>query len=409
MTVINYKYLIIGGGMTADATVQGIREIDTTGSIGIISAETDPPYERPPLTKGLWKDDLKVEDIFLNTASHQVDLILNQKVTKINSAEQTVQIDQGNLYHYEKLLLATGGKPRRLKNDIPEVIYYRTIGDYRKVLDFSTRYQNFVIIGGGFIGAEMATALTLHKKKVIMIFPEIGIGGLIFPKSLTTYLNSYFKKKGVSVISEELVSGLTKQGNKIIVTTNKNRKIETDCVIAGIGIIPNTELAESIGIKVNNGIEVDEFCRTSDPHIFAAGDVANFYNDALKKRMRVEHEDNAKTMGLLAGKNMAGAMEPYTHQSYFYSDLFDHGYEAVGDLNPNYDTFIDWFEDNESGVIYYLDQQRIVGVLLWGVFEQIDTARDLIHQNKRYKSKKQLKSLITPTESSETPTDEEEK
>ena len=154
--------------------------------------------------------------------------------------------------------------------------------------------------------------------------------------------------------------------------------IQVDGVIAGIGIQPNVELAQSIGLQVGNGIVVDDMLHTSNVDIFAAGDVAEFANPTLGKRMRIEHEDNANTMGQQAGRNMAGANEPYDHLSYFYSDLFELGYEAVGELDSRLETFVDWKDEYKKGVIYYLANGRVRGVLLWNVWDSVPKARALI-------------------------------
>jgi NADPH-dependent 2,4-dienoyl-CoA reductase/sulfur reductase-like enzyme len=163
-----------------------------------------------------------------------------------------------------------------------------------------------------------------------------------------------------------------------VLRTASGKTIVVDAVIAGIGIEPNIELAESIGLTTENGIVVDEFLRTSKPEIYAAGDVAAFHNPALGKRMRVEHEDNANTMGRTAGRNMAGKSEPYNHLPFFYSDMFELGYEAVGEVDSRLETFAHWKRPDKEGVIYYLKDGRVRGVLLWNVWEQVDAARKLI-------------------------------
>src|SRR5262249_40819679 len=151
--------------------------------------------------------------------------------------------------------------------------------------------------------------------------------------------------------------------------TGSGKEILAAGIIAGIGIEPNTQVAKAAGLKVENGIVVNEFLQTSSPDVYAAGDVASFYNPALGKQMPVEHEDNANTMGRMAGRNMAGKREPYEHLPFFYSDLFDLGYEAVGELDARLETFPDWKTPFREGVVYYLGGGRVRGVLLWNVWQ----------------------------------------
>ena len=176
------------------------------------------------------------------------------------------------------------------------------------------------------------------------------------------------------------VSSVEKQGHEFIVRTKRGQVVNTEQVIAGIGIEPNVELAANAGLRVENGIVVDEFLRTSRPEVYAAGDVASFQSPALQARVRVEHEDNANTMGRLAGQNMAGIPEAYVHLPFFYSDLFDLGYEAVGELDSRLDVMADWKEPFREGVVYYLRDDVIRGVLLINEPERIDWARTLIRE-----------------------------
>jgi NADPH-dependent 2,4-dienoyl-CoA reductase/sulfur reductase-like enzyme len=178
------------------------------------------------------------------------------------------------------------------------------------------------------------------------------------------------------------------------VTTGNGLEIAADGVVAGLGIEPNTALAGQAGLKVDNGIVVDELLRTSNPDIYAAGDVANFYSAALDKRMRVEREDNANVMGEMAGRNMAGQSDIYSHQPYFYSDLFDLGYEAVGELDSSLDMVEDWKEPFGKGVIYYLRDSRVCGVLLWNTWGQVAAATRLIAEKAAH-SRSTLTGLIS--------------
>ncbi len=373
----SYKYLIIGGGMTADAAVAGIREVDPNGSIGLISDESHPPYNRPPLSKGLWKGK-PLEAIFRQSSKGNAQIHLGRNAETIDPQSKQVIDDQGQSYSYEKLLLATGGSPRELPFGGDEVIYYRTLDDFQRLRPLAENSSRFAVIGGGFIGSELASALRNQGQEVVMLFPEDGIGSLLFPADLASFLNDYYRGKGVDVLAGELVSDIDRRGVEFAVKMKSGREIVVDHVIAGIGILPNTSLAETTGIEVDNGIVVDKYLGTSQTDIFAAGDVANVYNPLLDKRQRVEHEDNALTGGHAAGRNMAGQATPYEHLSSFYSDLFDLGYEAVGDLNPNLETVSDWQEPFKKGVVYYLDQGHLRGVLLWNVWDQVDSARRLI-------------------------------
>lgn len=372
----HYKYLIIGGGMTADSAVKGIREIDPEGSIGIFSAEPDPPYDRPPLSKGLWKGK-PVEKIWRGT-DERAELHTKCKITSLDAASKRITDSAGDEYTYDKLLIATGGRPRRLPFGDDSFLYYRTFRDYQQLKEAAEHKQRFAVIGGGFIGSEIAAALAMTGKEVVMVFPESGIGAAVYPADVSDYLVKYYREKGVTVRPGEMVSDARQEGEEIVLSSQSGHTIRADAVVAGIGIIPNTGLAEQAGLQVDNGILVDEYLRTSHPDIYAAGDVANFYSPALDKRLRVEHEDNANTMGKLAGGNMAGAGEKYDHLPMFYSDLFDIGYEAVGDLNAKLDIFADWQEPYQKGVIYYLENRRVRGVLLWNVWDQVETARKLI-------------------------------
>jgi NADPH-dependent 2,4-dienoyl-CoA reductase/sulfur reductase-like enzyme len=191
-------------------------------------------------------------------------------------------------------------------------------------------------------------------------------------------VTGYYRDKGVDVRSGEHVTGMARDGSRAIVQTKSGRDVVVDGVVAGIGIVPNTALASSAGLAVEDGIVVDEYLRTSRPDVFAAGDVARFHSRALGTTLRVEHEDNALTLGRAAGRAMAGDTSPYEHLPFFYSDLFELGYEAVGALDPRGEVMSDWKTPFREGVVYFLSGGRVRGVLLWNTWGQVDAARALI-------------------------------
>jgi len=369
----HYPYLIVGAGMTADAAVRGIRELDAQGAIGVIGTEADPPYARPPLTKALWKGD-PLDSVWKWTAQAGAQLHLGRRATALDLGGKTVTDDGGATYTYDKLLLATGGTPRRLGSGAEHVLHFRSLADYRILRELAKPDAAIAVIGGGFIGSELAGC------KVTMLFPDAGIGGRIFPADLAAFLAGYYRERGVDVRQGEKVTGVAPQRGKLEVETKSGFRATVDAVVAGLGIVPNTELAEAAGIEVEDGIPVDLRLRTSDPSVFAAGDVARFESPQLGKRLRVEHEDNALTMGKAAGRSMAGDDTPYTHLPFFYSDLFDLGYEAVGEMDSRLETEADWKEQFREGVVTYRANGKVRGVLNWNVWGQVDAARERIEK-----------------------------
>jgi 3-phenylpropionate/trans-cinnamate dioxygenase ferredoxin reductase component len=372
-----FDYLIVGGGMTADAAARGIRKEDANGTIAVVGADGHPPYNRPPLTKGLWKGDAP-DSIWRKTDETGAQLILGRRVVNVDTEQKRATDDQGTAYDYGTLLLATGGETRRLKDAPEDIVYFRTLDDYRTVRGLADRGAKFVVVGGGFIGSEIAAALRMQGRDVTMMVKDAGIGARVFPPDLSRWLVEYYREKGVTLLLGKGADRVESRDGKFQVRSGKDTPLVADAVVAGLGIEPNVDLARQAGLVVSDGVEVDEELRTSRHEIYAAGDVANFLNPSLGKRIRVEHEDNANTMGEAAGRNMAGAGRRYDHLPMFYSDLFDLGYEAVGDVSARHQTVVDWKEEFREGVVYYLEGGRVRGVLLWNIWGQVDAARSLI-------------------------------
>jgi 3-phenylpropionate/trans-cinnamate dioxygenase ferredoxin reductase component len=186
----SYSYLVVGGGMTGDAVCNGIRDVDPDGSLGLVGEEAVPPYKRPPLTKGLWKGGNE-EKIWRKVEEHGAEIVLGRRIVSLDLDAHTAVDDAGDAYAYERLVLATGGVPRRLGGNDGDVIYYRTLEDYRRVRALSDGGARFLVVGGGFIGSEIAAALRLQGRDVTMVFPEPGVGARTFPPALSRFVTDY--------------------------------------------------------------------------------------------------------------------------------------------------------------------------------------------------------------------------
>lgn len=374
-----YTYLIVGGGMTGDGACKGIREHDKEGSIGLFAEEAHEPYARPPLTKGLWKGK-EESSIWRGTPDLGVDIHTRRTIASLDLDARTATDDTGESHSYERLLLATGGTPRRFASAPDDVIHYRTLDTYHRLRALAGNGVRVTVVGGGFIGSEIAAALALNDCTVTIVFPDAGIGAKVFPADLSTFVNEYYRSKGVEVLPEEKVAEIARAGDTgFRVVTADGHSIDADVVVAGLGIEPRIELAEKAGLPVDDGVLVDEYGRVEGhDDVFAAGDVARFPATLLGGLRRVEHENHAITHGRYVGANMAGADTPYDYLPFFYSDLFDLGYEAVGDVDSRLETVEEWAEPNRKGVVCYVEEGKPRGFLLWDVWDKVDAARELI-------------------------------
>ncbi len=387
MSEESYAYLIVGGGLAGASAVEGIRERDPGGSILLMGRESRRPYDRPPLTKKLWFGGKTVEEIYLHDRRfyerNGVRVVLGREAAAVDGRRRTVTDRAGRPYRYEKLLLATGGAPRRLPipgGDLEGIYYYRTLDDYLRLRAEVSEGVAVTVIGGGFIGSEIAAALRQNGAEVTMVFPGAHLCARVFPASLAEAVTRDYGQRGIRILAGEKPASISRAGRRLSIRTESGRRIESDLIVVGVGIAPEVELAEAAGAEVEDGIVVNELLQTSLPGVYAAGDNALFPYRALGRRTRVEHWDNALTQGKQAGRNMAGAQEAYTHLPYFFSDLFELGYEAVGECDPRLETFADWQRENHTGVIYYLKEGRVRGVLMVNVWNRVEAARELIRR-----------------------------
>ncbi len=398
----SYKYVIVGAGIAAGKAVEGIRNNDKDGSILMIGKEEYLPYNRPPLTKKLWFGTEQVGDIFVQNeawyADNNIDILLGAEVISLDRKRRSVMDSDGNTWGFDRLLLATGGVPRRLEipgGDIDNIYYYRYLDDYLSLRAEAVAGKSAVVIGGGFIGSEISAALCKNGVSVTMVFPEDFLVQRVFPENLAKAVETLFMEKGILISKGDIPTSINSlDGGRFLTRTRNGKTFESDMLIVGAGIAPDVKLAVDAGLAVGNGIVVDEHLRTSDPNIFAAGDNAFFPYLALGQSTRVEHWDNALSQGEYAGWNMTGEGQAYDHMPYFFSDLFDFGYEAVGEIDSRLESVADWEKSYERGVIYYLKDHKIRGVMTCNIYGKLDAARDLIRSGEEMVPLDRIKGLL---------------
>ncbi|MBO0810729.1 MAG: FAD-dependent oxidoreductase [Microlunatus sp.] len=379
----SYDYLIIGGGMVADNAAKAIQETDPNGTVGIISDDGDEPVTRPALTKKLWTDpDFTLDQVWLKTVEQTgAQLITGRRVDAIDPAGHRVT-SEGDRVGYRRLLLATGAEPNTLELPAGErVIYFRSFDDYRRLRRLAGSGRRIAVVGGGYIGTELAAALAQNQTQVIMIYPQDLIYADKFPEPLAHRLTDLYAQHDIELWPGTKIIGGSCVDDHVRLTTDSGVTLEVDAVVVGLGVSPRTELAAEAGLVVDDGVVVDEYLVTSDPDILAAGDVAS-YPDKLLGRQRVEHVDNANAMGSQAGRNLTGVNEPYDYTPYFYSELFGNRYEAVGSLDASRDLVESWTADHEHGVVGYPDDHGVLsGVLLWNIGDRVDAGRAAIRKS----------------------------
>lgn len=373
-----YDYLIIGGGMTGDAAAKGIRELDGEGSIAIVGDDPDLPYTRPALSKKLWIDpDFSPDDNWLGTVeAAAASLMTGTTVACVNPDEHGVVTEEGDRIGYGRLLLATGGAPKAL--DLPasqRCIYFRSFRDYQALRRLSGDGRSIAVVGGSFLGTELAAALTQNDTRTTLIFPDEILGGSMFPRALAEHFDTAYRDHGVELLRNTRVESGAVEDAGVVLHLSDGSERRFDAVVSGLGIEPCVALAKDAGLEVDNGIVVDERLQTGAKDIYAAGDVA-CYPDRILGRCRVEHVNNATRMGAAAGRIMAGSDETYNHTPYFYSHVFDMSWQAIGTLDASLATIADWSDSLTSGVVYYVeDDGKVAGVLLWNVADKLDAAR----------------------------------
>jgi 3-phenylpropionate/trans-cinnamate dioxygenase ferredoxin reductase component len=377
-------YVIVGAMLTGAKAAEALREEGFEGTVVLIGTEEDYPYERPPLSKGYLLGKDARESIFTLAdgwyADHDVDLRRGVTVTSIDRAGHRVSLAGGESVPYDRLLIATGASPRRPNipgADLDGARYLRTVGDSERLKAALRGGGQVVTIGAGWIGLETAAAAREYGCEVTVVEPESGV----LLKSLGPELGKVFedlhRSHGVTFRFGESVSEVTGSGGAVTgAVTSSGEELPASTVIIAVGVAPNVGLAADAGLEVDNGIVVDQALRSSDPDIFAAGDVANAFNTVLGRRIRVEHWGNALAGGPLAARSMMGKDVSYDWVPYFFSDQYDLGMEVAGLPEPGaYDDVVyRGDKDSLEFIAFWLADRVVVAgmnVNIWDVNDDI--------------------------------------
>lgn len=332
-------YVIIGGGLAGVAAADTIRRRDRTARLMLICAEPHQPYDRVPLSKGYLLGDIERDQVFLRPESFyersKVELILGQAVTALDLTTRQVTLADGRQIGFEKLLLATGGRPRRLPipgADLAGIYYLRNLEDSDAIRAALAGARRAVVIGGGFIGCEVATGLAQLGLATTVVELTPGVLSLVLDAETSGFIESFLRQQGVTVLTNTAAAHFVgEQGRVRAVVTNTGAALEADLVAVGVGIAPNTELAAAAGLPVDNGVLVNEYLEAA-PGVYAAGDIARYYSPPLGRQLRVEHYDVALQHGRVAGTNMTGGQRSYTELPYFFSHMGPLHIDVIGDM-----------------------------------------------------------------------------
>ena len=361
-------YAIVGGGAAAAAAVDGIRARDPAGEIVLFTTEWAPPYQRPPLSKEFLQGKAEIDAVLMHPATwyiqNGVDVRVGVTVTASTAAKHTLQIDGGEM-RYEKLLLATGATPRQLEipgADLEGVYMLRTYSDAQRLRAVRASAGRIVVVGSGFIGMEVAASLRSGGADVVLTSVDKALWALFGP-DVSAHVARVFEAHGVSVVLDNAIASFGGEGRVRSVVTSRGT-FECDAVVVGIGVAPNDELARAAGLRTDNGIVVNDRLLTSAPDVFAAGDVARF--PSLSGTLqRVEHFDHADSSGRHAGGNMAGADAAYRYVPFFWSDVFELGFEFAGSPTADSRLVTGTFESG-SFVVEYTSDGQLAGRVLGG-------------------------------------------
>jgi 3-phenylpropionate/trans-cinnamate dioxygenase ferredoxin reductase subunit len=336
--MLTYKYVIVGGGLTAGYAAKEFANFSIPeGELCILSAEDTLPYERPPLSKGFLAGDKTKEEILINDQvfyeRQGIEIKLGTPVKRVDLENKKLFVN-GEVIGYEKLLIATGARPRTLDipgSDLENIFYLRTIKDARHIHQRAREATKGIVVGGGFIGMEATSVLQSLGVETTMVFPDKRVWETFFTKKMSDYFEKYYRERGVTILPEMTIDLFLGKDRVTHVETSTGQRLEADIVVVGIGALLNTEIFQDSGVQITeDGIRVNRFLETNVPDVLAAGDVTRYMDVLYKRPMHIEHWDNAVEQGKHAARVMLGEYQPYEHVPYFFSDEFDLSFEFWG-------------------------------------------------------------------------------
>jgi len=369
--------IILGAGQSAAYAAKQIREVDKDSQITIIGEEKNLPYERPPLSKDYILGKLKLEQFlfFSNEFYKQnnINIITEEKIVKVDFNKKTLTSSKNNDFNYDQLLIATGSKNRQFdienldKKIQNEIIYLRNIEESEEIKKRINIANEILVIGGGFIGLEIASSASQLGKKVTIVEMGNQLMGRVIPKEIADMIQSVHEENGNTIYLQTQIKKITKKNNSFQILLNSKTTLSADLIIVGIGSSPNTSLFVESSLEIDNGIITDEFSRTSIPDVFAAGDVSNFFHPMYGTHMRLESFKHAQNQGINAGKNILGIQTSYAEIPWMWSDQFNLNLQMTGICN-DYESFVQRGSNVQEGIIFFfIKNRRIRGACGLGV------------------------------------------
>ena len=361
------RYLILGGGMVAGYAAKELVDHGLKpGELAIVSSDNALPYERPPLSKSFLSGKDTETTILINSAEfyrdHGIQVKMGTTVDKIDGKNKRLQSSSGEEFAFGNLLLATGARARTVDypgKELANVFHLRSLDDSKNIRSKAAQARQVAVIGGGFIGMEVAAVLAQKGVETTMIVREDRVWNRVFTPELSAFFERYYAARGVRLIKQATIAALEGKEAVSAVALADGRRIHCDLVVAGIGAIPNTELFAGSGIALGDGVIVNEYLETSQPGVYAAGDIANYPDAIFEKRRRVEHWDNAVAQGQHWARAVQGDQQPFVHVPYFFSDVFDLSYELWGDSGGATETVVRGNLATSSFSVWWLRQNHV--------------------------------------------------